>query len=188
MPQYIKTFDDALSQELCSQLIKKFDQDKRTQADPQPEYSKRHYIYTSDKADWANLNQEVSLVANELTEAYFYRPGRLRLTSPSDWFDDGWVMARYDSGDTCALHDDAQSSEPGNNGLRYATILFYLNDTEGGETSFPMQEVQISPKRGRAIMFPAMLTHPHEVLRSEAKRYIYQTWIVDTELKVVLEE
>ena len=40
------------------------------------------------------------------------------------------------------------------NSLRYATILFYLNDGyEGGETYFPKLNKKIKPKKGKALIF-----------------------------------
>jgi len=180
MSKYIKNFENALSEDLCNRLIKKFESDKRVEQDPQPDYSTRTFIYASDKADWSPIINEVNDVANKLTESYFRQLGTL----VEDWFDDGFVLAKYKEGDTCALHDDCQSTTAPSNGLRYATLLFYLNTVDAGETCFPNQGIRVKPKRGSAIMFPAMLTHPHEVLSPMSDRYILQTWIIDPEMVV----
>ena len=103
-----------------------------------------------------------------------------------EWGDDGFVMACYDVGHKCVLHVDGQSFVEGQNQLRIATFLFYLNTVDkGGETHFPLQKVKVKPEKGKAILFPPMHTHPHEVLRTSSPRYILQTWITDPSLMVV---
>ena len=184
LSRYIKTFDNAMPESLCNRLIKKFNEDKRVKPDPQPSYSTREFIFASDKKDWLPILYEVTEIGNRLTMDYFQGLGGMI----HDWFDDGYVIARYRKGDTCVLHNDDQSVQVPCNSLRYATLLFYLNTVEGGETFFPQQEIKVSPKQGRAVMFPAMLTHPHEVLSPESDRYIIQTWITDPEMVVNLRD
>lgn len=83
------------------------------------------------------------------------------------------------------MHDDAQTLVEPFNGLRYVTLLFYLNPVDAGETHFPNQKVKVKPpKEGLAVVFSAMLTHPHEVLATPVDRFIFQTWITDPELLV----
>ena len=183
MSHYIKVFENALSSKLCDKLIRKFETDSRVKADPQPEYSTREYIYTSGKKDWIQAINRVSNIEKRLTLKYFRALGAMI----DDWSDDGYVLAKYKKGDTCILHNDNQSVQPACNGLRYATLIFYLNSVEqGGETFFPQQSVKVKPQKGTAVMFPAMLTHPHEVLSPETDRYILQTWITDPYMEVNL--
>lgn len=181
MANYIKVFENVLPHSLCDKLVAKFERDSRVQPDPQPTYSTRDFIYTSDKRDWYPLINEITLIEKRLTFEYFESLGAMIY----DWFDDGYVLAKYKKGDICALHNDNQTTEEPGNGLRYATLIFFLNDVaEGGETHFPMQDIKIKPKKGNAVMFPAMLTHPHEVLAPNSDRYIIQTWITDPEMVV----
>ena len=173
--------DTALPTDLCQPLISRFKSDSRVVPDPQPDYSTRQYLYLSDKSEWTKICQQVAAISHQLVDNYldFVQSGL------EDWFDDGYVMAHYRAGDSCTMHDDGQCPVPPNNGLRYLTLLYYLNDVEtGGETHFPVQNTKITPKQGRAILFPAMLTHPHEVLTTKADRYILQTWITDPALFV----
>lgn len=180
MAQHIKVFEDALPADVCAEVIRRFEADTRVQPDPQPDYSTRHYLNVSQCRDWLGLNATLCRYVNDMTAAYFHREGPLANATHHEWIDDGYVVSRYDVGDTCILHVDGQCSVSPQNGLRLATLLFYLNDVpEGGETTFPMQDVKIAPRRGRAIMFPVGFTHPHEVLVAKSTRYIMQTWITD---------
>lgn len=186
MPRYIKIFQNALPAEFCERLIAKFEADQNVQPDPQPDYSKRHFLNISVQKDWASINMELARYTDVLTKQYFALPEKYADAIPEDWFDDGYVLARYAKGDTCIFHADNQCATPPNNGLRLATQLFYLNTVEsGGETFFPMQDVKIQPERGKAIMFPPGHTHPHEVLATGSTRYILQTWITDPDLVIL---
>lgn len=41
-----------------------------------------------------------------------------------------------------------------NNGPRYLTVLFYLNDNfDGGETIFPKINKLVKPEKGKAVIF-----------------------------------
>lgn len=46
-----------------------------------------------------------------------------------------------------------------NGGQRTVTVLLYLSDVEeGGETKFPLKNTQVTPKKGRAVLFKS--TYP----------------------------
>lgn len=185
MARHVRIFENALPPELCEAVIARFEQDKRVQPDPQPDYSTRSYLNISQCADWLGLNTQLCRYVNDLTGAYFHREGALAQATHHEWSDDGYVVSRYDVGDACIMHVDGQCAVAPQNGLRLATLLFYLNDVpEGGETTFPLQDLAIKPVRGRAVMFPVGFTHPHEVLPAKSRRYIMQTWITDPHLFV----
>ena len=186
MPQHIKVYDDILSPAFCEAAIARFDADKRVKPDPQPDYSTRKYLHLSRCVDWLSVGSELCRKSNELLSEYFARPDELMAATHHEWSDDGYVMARYDKGDACIMHVDGQCSVEPNNGLRLATVLYYLNDVpEGGETWFPLQDVKLRPARGRAVVFPVGFTHPHSVLATKSPRYIIQTWITDPNLFVL---
>ena len=185
MPRYIRTFDNVIPKKLCEEMIDAFEKHQEVQPDPQPEYSTRRFLFLSDKMDWNASCIKLSDIANHLIEQYFDRPEYMCETRPAQWIDDGFVMACYDKGATCALHSDGQCAEEPYNGHRIATVILFLNDVpEGGETVFPMQDVSIKPVQGRAVVFPPGYLHPHEVLAPNSKRYICQTWITDVDLVV----
>jgi hypothetical protein len=187
MPRYTRQFSQAFTAEYCEALIDRFEKDPRVQVDPQPEYSTRSYLNISQQFDWLREVQTVTRLADPLLAEFFRLPDGYRAAEPKEWLNDGFVIARYKPGDICALHDDYQSPVPPANGLRLATMIFFLNDVEeGGELHFPVQELKVKPRQGHAVVFPAQLTHPHEVLPPKTTRYVLQTWVIDPQL-VVLE-
>jgi hypothetical protein len=180
MAQHVKIFEKALPPALCAEVMARFDADERVKPDPQPDYSTRRYLNISQCNDWMLTNARLCRYVNELTAAYFHRDGELAAATHHEWSDDGYVVSRYAPGDTCIMHVDGQCSVAPQNGLRLATLLFYLNDVAaGGETFFPLQDLKIKPVQGRAVMFPVGYTHPHAVLEAPTPRYIMQTWITD---------
>jgi hypothetical protein len=75
------------------------------------------------------------------------------------------VLLRYLPGQEYRPHRDyLPPSTPGNTnapeapGQRVNTVFCYLNDVEeGGETSFPLQQIKIEPYRGRVVFFKNLL-------------------------------
>lgn len=53
-------------------------------------------------------------------------------------------------------------------GVRILTFYFYLNDVEeGGGTNFPNLNLTVTPKRGRAVMWPSVYDDkPNEKVRA----------------------
>jgi prolyl 4-hydroxylase len=70
-------------------------------------------------------------------------------------------LLQYETGQFYQAHNDYiphQLDRP--SGVRMITFYLYLNDVEeGGGTHFPLLGKTISPKRGRAVMWPSVLDH-----------------------------
>ncbi|MBC7659358.1 MAG: 2OG-Fe(II) oxygenase [Chitinophagaceae bacterium] len=186
MPQYIKQIPNAIPPAFCAALIAKFDNDKAVQVDPQPEYSKRLYLNISQHMSWIKEVTKATQLADPYIADFFRLPEPYTAKGIAEWINDGFIVAKYAEGDVCGFHDDGQSPDEPSNGLRYLTVIFFLNDVkEGGELHFPVQGIKIKPTQGTMVLFPAQLTHPHEVLAVKDNRYVLQTWVTDVNLKVV---
>lgn len=63
--------------------------------------------------------------------------------------------------------------------IRDISIVGYLNDDfEGGATWFDRQNLEIKPKAGCAVVFPAYYTHPHQSLPiTRGEKYAFTTWL-----------
>lgn len=81
------------------------------------------------------------------------------------------------------VHSDAYypDGSPGRFPWRkYSGVLYLNDDYEGGKTYFPNQKVEITPEKGKLLIFPSDLEHPHgvsEVLSGE--RYTMPIWWTD---------
>jgi len=75
--------------------------------------------------------------------------------------DDVIGINRYNTSTNMGQHAD---SYDGDNTLRYSMVLYYNDDYEGGEISFPNQSVRIKPEIGSLIIFPSTEPYIHESL------------------------
>lgn len=127
----------------------------------------KNAIYEVDSVHIANnkINQKTRYIINSL---------KMAIEMCSDRYIDGHKLdkqnykldidtiniRRWNTGQSMGPHADGQD---GNYGLAF-TIVLYLNDNyEGGEIVFPNHNVQIKPKAGSLVMFPATSDFVHLV-------------------------
>jgi prolyl 4-hydroxylase len=75
-------------------------------------------------------------------------------------------LLRYVPGQHYALHHDYIAHEVSRRqGVRILTIFLYLNEVdEGGQTDFPRLHLSVTPKLGRALIWPSVLNEfPNKV-------------------------
>ncbi|MEW5249902.1 2OG-Fe(II) oxygenase [Microbulbifer sp. 2201CG32-9] len=78
---------------------------------------------------------------------------------PPGWSIEEPYVVRYEVGQQFARHTDIRRIHKGHN--RLFTVLFYLNESLGGDLQFPDHGLTITNKPGRAVMFPSGDTYPH---------------------------
>jgi len=74
-------------------------------------------------------------------------------------------LLRYEPGQFYQTHSDYIPYQKERQcGVRILTFYMYLNDVEeGGGTSFPALNMTVTPKRGRAVLWPSVLNEqPNE--------------------------
>ena len=78
-------------------------------------------------------------------------------------------------------HFSAVHTERGSSATMHRVLAFmtYLNDVEeGGETSFHYYDINVQPKKGKTIIWPAEWTHAHSGgLVKQGCKYIVTGWI-----------
>lgn len=86
----------------------------------------------------------------------------------------GTQAVRYGANGHYVPHTDAGEGDLAD---RYFTVLCYLNsDFEGGNTSFLSLDFSVTPRAGKAIVFPSRYLHCAEpVIRGE--KFALLTWI-----------
>ena len=66
-----------------------------------------------------------------------------------------------------------------NSARRFLVFFMYLNNNDGGETTFPDYDISVKPEAGKLILFPPFWTHEHRgVTLQKGIKYIATTWIV----------
>ena len=87
-------------------------------------------------------------------------------------------MRRYDEGE--GFYDWHTDYDIGTKkGIRMTTLLYYLNDTIGGETEFTDGTI-IEPKVGRVSIFPSHWSFPHRgKTPTQGSKYIITCFVYD---------
>jgi prolyl 4-hydroxylase len=82
-------------------------------------------------------------------------------------------LQKYEEGEGFfSLHNEQSGSYP----YRLLAWMVYLNDATSG-TEFPYQEMTVTPKEGRTVIWPAGWTHPHKgVTPNKGTKYIATGW------------
>jgi hypothetical protein len=173
---------DALSAELCNDMIRRFEaaEDEQYQGRigqmiyKDQSIKKSTDLVVSGKAHWKDIDRALfgSLAATlkEFRETFPYFKGPFK--------DMGYAIQRTNPGEYYHWHIDGGSHEFSQ---RQLVAVWYLNDVSGpgGETQFLYQDVHIRPEQGKLLLFPPFWTHEHrgDVLRQGVK-YIATTWVV----------
>ena len=63
--------------------------------------------------------------------------------------------------------------------VRYLICSVYLNKVQGGELSFPQQEVTVPCDVGTLVLFPSHIICPHKVSPCVGNRYMLRADLVD---------
>ena len=95
--------------------------------------------------------------------------------------DSGYEYHLYAPGQMCHYHTDGEVAQ---GVLRYATVILFLTDNEGGELVFPAQNKEIKPEAGKVVVFPPYGTHGHYSKPANTDREIVMTWFTYVGIQV----
>lgn len=173
---HIRIYDDVLSESDCQSIIRMFEespQKKSAMVDGVNESIRKSTFVDMTglaeiKPEWKILDDAVSAVITEVWNIYNNELKLYRYVSPKIT-DRGYEIHRYEPGGFYSLHCDSGSAAIGH---RFLSILIYLNDVSGGETSFPAWDVDIECIEGRVAVFPSGFTHIHEGMKPRTTKYI----------------
>ena len=88
---------------------------------------------------------------------------------------EGLCLLRYEEGQRYVWHCDATPTAV--TSARIVSVVVYLNDDfTGGETEMA-SGMKVSPKKGKALIFPSNNNYPHRALPvSDGTKYALVTW------------
>ena len=170
---------------LCDNLVSYFEQHKNKHI--QGSTSSGKNLNFKNRIDLSLSPKEIKLPGNEILEIYFknlfdcYKDYNLQwpfLESIASNLNIGtFNLGRYEKGQHFqAIHCE----RTGLNTLhRLFAFMTYLNDVEeGGSTYFEYYDLEIKPKKGLTILWPAEWTHIHKgnVIKKGSK-YIITGWL-----------
>lgn len=168
---FIDVFDNALSPELCKEIIRRFEEDTEHQFEGvvgdehgkkgvKPDSKNCVELSITGNHEWLDIDKQLfdacAPILDTLVDKY---PG---FGCAEGYEDEGYRIKRYlPNGIDCFKpHVDISSLHSAH---RQLVFMWYLNDVEeGGETYFPYHEYGVKPKEGRLVTFPPFWTHQHE--------------------------
>ena len=178
MSKYIKIYDNALSLDLCSRLINNFETcGLDTHEFFNDEFKKFNQLtLRHDDAKQKLFIDELVPVLQFLYLQYIKDCKLEHYQIPKKIGYEGFRIKKYYD-ETCVFnpHVDVVDSE---SSKRFISFLFYLNDTNDGDTVFFDQDVSIKPTQGRVVMFPPLWCYPHQGTScKEGNKYILSTYL-----------
>lgn len=179
---FIFEIENALTPDICKEIINRFENSKALQyqgrigqlADSDQSIKKSTDLAASASKDWKDIDQ---ILHHSLGLAF--REFRKKFTFFNGPFKDmGYNIQRTQPGEHYHWHIDGGSHDFSH---RQLVIIWYLNDVDGpgGETEFLFQDVKVTPREGKMVMFPPFWTHEHRgVTLQSGVKYIATTWLV----------
>lgn len=179
---FIYEAENALPESLCKNMVERFEAaaDEQYQGHIGQTVSKDQSVkrstdlVVSGKEHWKDIDkqlfQSLARALGSLRETYPYFGGAFK--------DMGYGIQRTLPGEYYHWHIDGGSHSFSH---RQLVAIWYLNDVEGpgGETAFRYQEVTITPRTGKLIVFPPFWTHEHRgVTLQRGVKYLATTWVV----------
>lgn len=152
---FIAQYPNTLPPEYCQHLIDKF------------EAEEKKYIVKSGGMNFTQVNlnesgweaeiQQLATIFHQAIAAYRNHYDLKLFPEKYAW--EEFRMKKYDP-DVGYFKDhiDATNLE---SSKRFLVFFFYLNDGEGGGTTFIKNDLTIERETGKLIMFPPLWTHPH---------------------------
>lgn len=197
----IAVYDNAIRRATCSQLVSLFESNEELVGFGKTISGRLPHIkcsldleFSSDSFGdkWTDdllgieteLNDSIALIFNHYLQTYD------QTWVPFLFGSTGYQIQRYQKGrGYYRKHVDSNPWDGGGSDRLVAVVAYLNNVKQGGETSFPLHGIDVTPMAGRVCLFPATWTHPHQanVPFSEDK-YIISTFIVSAGMMDLGEE
>src|SRR5210317_1029024 len=160
--KYIKTYDNVLTKDQCQHLIDKFEdsasQQVKTILDGHMSFTG---INISMHDDWQEYSDILFPKFRELVDKY---TKDVNIDNIKQWPEKfGFEQIRFkkyepNGEDEFKTHVDVTNY---NSARRFLVFFMYLNDNDGGETTFPDYDIKIKPEVGKVLVFPPLWTFKH---------------------------
>jgi hypothetical protein len=166
MMDYIATYDNVLSKDLCKQIIGRFETSTEQQEQTLLDGHRSFTEINITRHQWFDLTEHLLDTAQKYLGDYMTRFQIDKKSWPESLGYEQFRMKRYmpNEKDEFSFHVDVGDYA---SARRFLVFFWYLNDVEeGGETAFQRNqqlpiEQKVKPQAGRLLVFPPLWTHPH---------------------------
>jgi predicted 2-oxoglutarate/Fe(II)-dependent dioxygenase YbiX len=183
LEDYIVSFDDIVSSELCDRVVKEYENSYLWNP---TQVGSGAIDTTIRNVDAIGISFNSVMCENEAArkeiDALLFACASVAIRKYNDLFpeakieeDSGYDLLRYEEGQYYKQHTDSYKKHP-----RAVSCSFALNDDyEGGEWGFFDNEIKIKPKKGSVVMFPSNFMYPHQINTvTKGTRYSIVTWFI----------
>ncbi len=155
---FIQTYDNAIPDSLCDDLIQKFESNKDQWENRSKLSSERSLSFNEIHLfKYIDTWKDESKVLQEIFTKYIddYKKLYSEYCFPNEYGLEPFKMKKYDSNgvDEFGWHVDVNSKS---NMHRWLGFFLYLSDNEEGKTEFPYQNTITDCKKGSMVVFPPM--------------------------------
>ena len=160
--KYIRTYDNVMTADQCQHLIDKFEdsptQQTKTIVDNHMSFTE---INISMHNDWKEYTGIIFPKLRQVIDKY---TKDVNIDSIKQWPNKfGFEQIRFkkyepNGEDEFKTHVDVTDY---NSARRFLVFFMYLNNNDGGETTFPDYDISVKPEAGKVLVFPPLWTFRH---------------------------
>lgn len=184
MDDLIRIFNDSLTEEYCDYLIDKFE--KNPEQYEKIEGHRRSFVQLDmlDKDNWIEEIEKIMPTLIHCLNLYIEECKIEKTQWPDDYGWEGLRIKRYLPNGQDEFHNHVDIKDY-KDAKRFLTFFVYLDDNEGGRTSFPRMNKHANCNKGDILIFPPMwpwlhlgekpVEKPKYILHS----YLHYVWTKD---------
>ena len=184
MDNFLRVYDNALSDELCDEAILRINElIERRKADDK---YKEEVRFDNDESrndvsifpnNFASCQNVKNGIRDSLEKHYLLYRKEYSIGTPFEevYKNNPKLQKSSEGGGFCSWHSE---QGPGGNASRFLVWMFYLNTvTKGGHTEFLYQDISFQPTKGQLLLWPASFTHTHRAAPDlKEDKYIATGW------------
>ena len=159
---YICTYKNVLKKDQCKHLIDQFEDSQHQQSKTN---LKGHMSFTEINlnmfSDWKEYSDLIFPKLRQVVDKYVKD---VNIDSLKQWPEKfGFEQIRFkkyepNNEDEFQTHVDVTNY---NSARRFLVFFMYLNNNDGGETTFPDYDISVKPEAGKVLVFPPLWTFRH---------------------------
>ena len=200
LTDYIKEYPNILSDELCDEMISRFDKDDRLHSgvtlDGPAGYKRSTDLFISPLKDWKDVDEKLyEALSPRITDYLQFLKDSVGFYEGLNLHDTGYQIQKTSTGEFYKWHSDHMVKGVRENShydaiyipQRIVTYIFYLNDNfEGGETQFfEDYSIGVKPEKGKLILFPANPIWMHQgAIVTSGEKYITTGWLYSSYMAI----
>ena len=159
MNNHIQIYKNVIEPKYCDELIQKFE--RETWQQEKVDHAAADMTQVNfNESNWHDDVNKLTDISLEYIMKYKKDCDLHDFQWPNEYAFEDFRMKRYLPNDKDEFKEHVDVGDY-DSARRFLVFFLYLNDNEGGETSFSEYDIKVQPKAGRLLMFPPTWTYLH---------------------------